>query len=123
MAFMFACNCQSLVALITAFILTIGLIPKLGYVNAGEAASFPANFSPFENRCGSVESTNSGTFFHSPSELVQPNERCVWIIAVPRATGYKFQVYQLRDRRHNTEQYGVSVYEFNRYRAPTKVAM
>lgn len=100
----------------------ITLFPQSGFASVGNSLKFGSN--PFENRCGSVETTKSGAIHHSPSTVIQPNERCVWTIAVPRATGYIFQVYYLGDQvKFNTDQYYVAIHELHRGRAPRRTPL
>lgn len=49
----------------------------------------------YTTRCGEVMTGDSNGIFYKPFEPVMNNERCVWTIATPDATGYRVKVLYL----------------------------
>lgn len=52
-------------------------------------------YEPGQVRCGEWQFEQTGSIYYKPFEPVEENERCVWIIGVPSALGYAFNLQYL----------------------------
>lgn len=87
----------------------------------------PSSHAPApEPRCGESFNCTSSGIFHSPFKPVLENERCVWTVVVPGASGYQIDVLYLGwDPKNNKN--GISnqvlINGFKRNGPPTEILM
>ncbi|CAL8140123.1 unnamed protein product [Orchesella dallaii] len=64
---------------------------------------FIAGAQQTSDTCGEVLTATDGGIIYKPFENVQPNERCVWVIRAPNATGYSLDLVFMGYQNDSTE--------------------